>query len=71
MSVREITVPVAGSTPAVLVLPQPMTPESLGCLERELAGALAELRREVDEGAAERGRLEYESWITRLRPIGA
>ena len=34
MSVRQITVPVAGNAPAVLPLPQPMTPEALDRFER-------------------------------------
>lgn len=71
MPVREITVPVAGNAPAVLILPEPMSPESLGRLEREIDGTLSQLRREVAEGAAERGRLEYESWIAHLRGVGA
>lgn len=71
MSVREITVPIAGSAPAVLILPQPMTPESLGRLEQEVASTLSDLRRELDDSAAERGRVEYESWITYLAAIAA
>jgi hypothetical protein len=67
MSVRQITMPFAGDAPAVLSLPQPMTPEALGRSERQIAGTLSEPRREVDAGAADRGRLEYESWIALLR----
>jgi hypothetical protein len=67
MDVRQITVPVPGNAPAILILPRPMPADSLGPLEQAIGGMLSELRRELDDDAAERGRLEYESWIGQLR----
>lgn len=71
MSVCELTVPIAGSAPAVLILPQPVTPEALVRLEQEVASTLSELRQTLDDGAAERGSVEYESWIAYLAALAA
>jgi len=67
MTVRKMTVPVLGSTPAALVLPQPLTLEALSQLEEGLAGTLAKLRREVGDCDKDPGKLEYESWMQHLR----
>ena len=71
MAVRHITVPVSGDAHAVLTVPQPMTADSLGRLERDIVRTLSELRRGLEEGAAECGRLEYQSWIEHLREARA
>ncbi len=67
MTVRQLTVPIAGSTPAALVLPQPLTHEALGRLEAGLMDTLVRLRRELGGTAADAGKVEYESWIQHLR----
>lgn len=69
MTARQLTVPLSGDGPAVLILPQPLTLESLCRLEHSLAGSLAKLRREIGSDAADPGILEYESWMQHLRPI--
>jgi len=53
MTVRQLTVPIAGSTPAALVLPQPLTHEALGRLEAGLMDTLVRLRRELGGTAAD------------------
>lgn len=68
MTDRQLTVPLAGDGPAVLILPRPLTPESLSRLEQSLAEGLAGLRREMAACAADPGLVEYESWMQHLRP---
>lgn len=74
MTSVQITLPVAGTAPAVLTLPQPLTPAALRELERAVAGTLGMLRRDLhgaaETVAAERaahrqaaGEIEYASWM--------
>jgi hypothetical protein len=67
METRQMTIDVPGDEPALLILPQPMTPDSVCRVELAITDVMSTLRRELDEHAAECGRLEYESWIGLLR----
>jgi hypothetical protein len=53
---------------AVLILPEPLTPESLLRLEQGLADTVAELRHEMSASATAPGEREYASWMQQLRP---
>lgn len=68
MNRLQITIPVPGNEPALLTLPQPLTVDTLGCLEGALAGRLAMLRRELDHVSGEAGAVEYASWRQYLMP---
>lgn len=70
----QITLPVPGTGPAVLSLPQPLTPQALLELEHAVAGTLSMLRRDlpiVGFGAApehggcrpDAAEIEYASWM--------
>ncbi len=71
MTAHQLTVPVSGDASAFLILPQPLTPESLGRLELGLAVSLAQLRIEMGGDATDPGSLEYESWMQHLHPTRA
>jgi hypothetical protein len=71
MTAHQLTVPLSGDASAFLILPQPLTPESLGRLEQGLAVSLAQLRREMGSDPADPGGLEYESWMRHLHPARA
>lgn len=71
MNDRQLTVPLPGSGSAVLNLPRPMTPEILLELERLLATTRCRLQLEAAGGADEAGQIEYDSWLTQLRPGAA
>lgn len=75
MSTLQVTVPLPGSGPAVLTLPQPLTQAALGHLEQAVSGTLGMLRRDL-RGAAgdaddfeqaapapDAGAIEYDSWM--------
>ena len=73
MTCLQLTLPVTGTGPAVLTLPQPLTPQALLELEHAVAGTLGMLRRDllgvgfgaVSEHAADRpdaAEIEYASW---------
>lgn len=68
MTARQLNVPLPGDRPAVLTLPQPLTPDSLLQLEQGLAGVLGRLHHELSSDAAGPGQLEYASWMQQLRP---
>ena len=68
MTAHQLTLPLSGDASAFLILPQPLTPESLCRLEQGLACSLAQLRREMGDDAVDPGTLEYESWMQQLRP---
>lgn len=68
MNRLQITIPVPGNEPALLTLPQPLTVDTLGCLEGVLAGRLKMLRRDLDQVAGEAGAIEYASWRQYLMP---
>jgi hypothetical protein len=68
MTARQLNVPWPGNGPAVLTLPQPLTPESLLQLEQALAGVLGQLHHEVCSDATDPGQLEYASWMQQLCP---
>jgi hypothetical protein len=68
MTTRHFTIPLAGSAHAALVLPQPLTRDTLGELEEGLAGRLAMLRREISGLVDDAGEREYESWMQQLCP---
>jgi hypothetical protein len=74
MTCLQITLPVPGTSPAVLTLPQPLTPQSLLELEHTVAGSLDMLRRDlfgavvgtIPEHAVSRpdaAEIEYASWM--------
>ena len=69
MTARQLTVSLTGNGPAALVLPQPLTVESLRLLEQEITGALATLRREIGDDIASPAELEYASWMQHLRSL--
>ena len=66
MNMKQLTFLLRGNGPAVLTLPQPMPPETLLELERSLAQALGELKREQRCGAVDPGQIEYASWLEQL-----
>lgn len=66
MNARQLSFPVPGNRPAVLSLPQSITPESLLALERSLAAALGALQRETCGGTTDAGQIEYASWLRQL-----
>ena len=68
MTARQLTVSHAADGHAGLILPQPLTVESLRLLEQEITGALATLRQEISNNAASPGELEYASWMQYLTP---
>lgn len=68
MTVRQLTISLPGEAPAILTVPQALTPESLRELEQGFAGTLARLRREMGSDAADPGALEYASWMQHLCP---
>ena len=68
MTAHPLTVSLAANGRAALVLPQPLTVESLRLLEQEITGALAALLQEISNDAASPGELEYASWMQYLRP---
>ena len=47
MTCLKLTIPVPGTGPAVLTLPQPLTPQALLELESAVAGTLGSLRRDL------------------------
>ncbi len=74
MTCLQITVPVPGAGPAVLTLPQPLTPQAVLELEHAVAGTLGMLRRDLlgmAIGAApehveprpDAAEIEYASWM--------
>jgi len=74
MTCLQITLPVPGAGPAVLTLPQPLTPQVLLALEQAVAGGLGMLRRDlVGLGASttcghavsppDAAEIEYASWM--------
>jgi|APIni6443716594_1056825.scaffolds.fasta_scaffold77664_2 hypothetical protein len=74
MTCLQITLPVPGTGPAVLTLPQPLTPQALFELEHAVAGTLGLLRRDLfgavvgtfHENAVSRldaAEIEYASWM--------
>jgi hypothetical protein len=67
MTPFQLTLPLPASDPAVLTLPQPPTNASLHALELALAGGLQRLRRELGDGEADPGDIEYASWVQTLR----
>jgi len=72
MTTCRLTVQLPADGPAVLTLPEPLTLETLGRIERAIAESLGMLRRDLpgvtDELAAtDRGVLEYDSWLRALR----
>lgn len=74
MTCLQITLSLAGTGPAVLTLPQPLTPQALLDLEHDVAGTLGMLRRDLlsmgfeaaPEHAVRRldaAEIEYASWM--------
>ncbi len=74
MTPLQLTLPVTGVAPAVLTLPQPLTPEALGELTQAVNDTLGMLRRDLRNathpaafGSAPRrcddGDIEYASWL--------
>jgi len=74
MTCMQLTLPVPGNGPAVLTLPQPLTPQALLELEHAVAGTLGMLRRDMlsvgfgapPEHAVHRpdaAEIEYASWM--------
>jgi hypothetical protein len=75
MTTLQLTLPVPGSGPAILTLPQPLTPAALGRLEQAVASTLGMLRRDLRGGADDAlaiddasspsaaGAIEYASWL--------
>ena len=68
MTARQLNIPLPGDRPALLTLPQPLTPASLLQLQQGLAGVLDRLHQELCSDAADPGQLEYASWRQQLSP---
>jgi len=70
MTSLQLTLPVSGSVPALLTLPQPLTPQSVLELEHAVAGTLGMLRRDLlgvstahGVPKADPAEIEYASWL--------
>ncbi len=74
MTTLQLTLPVSGGLPALLTLPQPLTPQSVLELEQAVAGTLGLLRRDLIGVSAapasvhslptpDAGEIEYASWM--------
>lgn len=68
MTSLQLTVPVAGNEPVLVTLPQPLTLDALGYLERAISRTLGMLRRDLGGNASAAGAIEYASWMPDLRP---
>ncbi len=62
MNTRQLSFPLPGNEPAVLILPPALTSETLQQLETALASTLLTLRREVCGDTTDDGQIEYASW---------
>lgn len=62
MNSRQLRFPLPGVEPAVLMLPQSLSPETLLQLEHALTNALGALRHELRDDATDPGQIEYASW---------
>lgn len=71
MTSHQLTVPVPGSEPALVTLPQPATLDALTNLEQALTNTLGMWRRDLAGSSADAGAIEYASWMTQLRPARA
>lgn len=67
MNDLEVTIPLADNRSAVLIVPGPLTTETLHRVEQAIDQRLGGLRRELSGGGADAGALEYASWIRQLR----
>lgn len=63
MNVCQLNFPLPGHGHAVLTLPQPIAPETLGVLEHDLSAGLRQLQREMRGAADDPGQIEYASWL--------
>ncbi len=75
MTSLQLTLSVPGTAPAVLTLPQPLTPHVLHALAQAVTGALGVLRRDLSRGAPDAqaaepaarrpdaSEIEYASWM--------
>ena len=70
MNVRQLSIPLSGHGTAVLTLPQPVAPETLGMLEHALCTGLRQLQREMRGAASDPGQIEYALWQTQ-QPVTA
>ena len=68
MTSHQFTVPVPGTEPALVTLPQPLTLGALIALERAIADTLGMWHRDLAGSARDAGAIEYASWMQRLRP---
>ncbi len=63
MNSRQLYFPLPGVEPAVLMMPQVMSPETLQQLANALSNTLDALRHEVRNDATDPGQIEYASWL--------
>lgn len=63
MNVRQLSFPLPGHGQAVLTLPQPVAPETLGVLEQTVSAGLRQLQRELRGSTDDPGQIEYASWL--------
>ncbi len=68
MTSHQLTVPVPGTEPALVTLPQPLTLGALIDLEQAIADTVGMWRRDLAGANREAGAIEYASWMQRLRP---
>ena len=68
MTLHQLTVPVPGTKPALVTLPQPLTLGALIDLEQAIADTLGMWRRDLAGSTRDAGAIEYASWMQRLRP---
>lgn len=67
MTTLQFTVPVPGTEPALVMLPQPLTLDALDCVEQAIDHNLGLLRRELGGDARAAGAIECASWQRHLR----
>jgi hypothetical protein len=74
MTPLQLTLPVTGVAPAILTLPQPLTPEALGELTQAVTDTLGMMRRDLRNathpaalgpapGRGDDAEIEYASWL--------
>lgn len=66
MTDRNLTIPLPGSRPATLTLPEPLNADAVQVLDDALACVVDHLRRDYAAGKLAAGHIEYASWIARL-----
>ena len=71
MTLRHLEFPLPGGTAATLNLPEQITGESIRHLEAAITRTMAAFRRDLGDRDSDRGAVEYNSWLARLKTAAA